>query len=92
MLSYKNHLNNPLFKTRYIDRNAWFVNMDSFFDESKKAIRIQITQSPLKSIYLAPTLLILAIAKKIYTSRYSKDIKRKIKRNPLKIVYLVPLF
>lgn len=92
MLSYKNHLNNPLFKTRYIDRNAWFVNMDSFFDESKKAIRTQITQSPLKSIYLAPTLLILSIAKKIYTSRYSKDIKRKIKRNPLKIVYLVPFY
>ena len=93
MLPYYDALfSNPLFKTRYIDKNAWFVNMDNFFSESKRAIRTKIAQNPLKSLYLFPALLCIAFARKIYTSRHSKDIKRKIKRNPLKITYLLPFY
>lgn len=88
MPSYDTYFNNPLFKTRYIERNAWFINMDNFLGESKKQIYAKIKANPPKMLYLAPLLPFLAFAKKIYANRHSKTIKRKIKANPLKI-YLI---
>lgn len=90
MPPYDTYLNNPLFKTRYIDRNAWFIN--DFFGESKKQIYTKIKANPFSAIYLAPLLLGIKFLNRIYTSRHSKDIKRKVKANPLKIAYLVPFY
>lgn len=87
MSSYDIYFNNPLFKTRYIERNA-HINVDNFFGESKKQIYAKIKANPPKMLYLAPLLPFLAFAKKIYANRHSKTLKRKIKANPLKI-YLI---
>ena len=88
MSSYDTYFNNPLFKTRYIERNT-HINIENFFGESKQRIYAKIKANPPKMLYFAPLLLLLSFAKKIYASRHSKTLKRKIKANPLKIYLIV---
>lgn len=87
-----NMLKNPLFQTRYIERNAWHINVDNFCGDSKKAICAKIRANPLKVAYLAPLLLCLAMIKKIHANRHSRIIFRKIRANPLKALYLAPIY